>query len=140
MKILKNILMGLMSGFTMMTISLLFIVLFESELGEILTKTSILKSILSSALIGVTFYLGSLIYENDKLAMGLKTLIHMGSGLIVFYLGAIFAEWIPLYGGIGALIGFVLFTLAISFSIWFGYYLYYKKEAKKINAQIHNRQ
>ena len=44
-------------------------------------------------LISVGFYIPSLIYENEKLALWLRTLIHMTIGTIVYLLTAYFAGW-----------------------------------------------
>jgi fatty acid desaturase len=86
--------------------------------------------------IGVGFSLPSIVYEREDLSMPLKVLIHMGTGMIVYFLAVLYAGWIPASLGIGALIISLLIGISIAVVIWFGFYLYYREEALKINKQI----
>lgn len=138
--ILKNTVLGIMLGFTIMTISLTLTLLIEKDVNSYLTKEVLLTNILWSAIVGIVFYVGSIVYRYDKIAAPLQITIHMGSGLIVFAIAAYFSKWMPIEAGPLAIILFIIIALIVSFGIWFGYYLYYKNEAQKINKEIKNRQ
>jgi len=90
-------------------------------------------------LVGVGFVLPSMVYENERLAMWLRVLIHMGIGFVVFFITASYAGWIPVESGTGATILFIVMTTATSFLIWTVFYLYNKSIAKKINEQLRNK-
>lgn len=140
MKIVKKVLLGIMSGFTIMVVTMLIILLVTKDnYSEYITKEAIIRNIWCSALVGIAFYLPAMIYENKKMPKGFQVLFHMGLGYLVFFPISIYAKWIPISKGVTAIIGFVLFTVVISFSIWFGFYLYYKKEAKMITQKLRER-
>lgn len=138
-KIVKQSVIGVMFGFTMMTLSLLVIVLISNDLSQIVTKESILSSIIVSAIVGITFNVGSLVYDS-KLPRILQTLIHMGVGMTVFFIGAYFAKWIPMEAGLPAVLGFIIFAFVVSFAIWGGFLIYYHLEAKSIYKQLKNKE
>ncbi len=138
-KIIKKTLLGIMLGFTIMVFSLFILLLTVDDSSIYLTKESILTNIWVSAVVGIAFYLPSLVYENNKISKVLKTLIHMGIGYIVFFPLAIYARWIPTDYGSVVVVVVICFMLVVSWGIWFGYYLYYKHEAKLINKKILER-
>ena len=102
------------------------------------TANEYLKQLICSAVVGIAFALPTLIYENEKLSQGIKCLIHLGIGFIIYFITAFIAGWLPISLGIGIVISSVLIIIALSFVIYFFFWLYYKNEAKKINQKIKN--
>lgn len=89
-------------------------------------------------LISVGFYIPSLIYENEKLALWLRTLIHMTIGTIVYLLTAYFAGWMA-----SDLVGTalrLLIALGAAAIIWLCIFLYIKGQARKMNQKIKEKQ
>jgi hypothetical protein len=135
-KVIRNIVLGIILGLAMMTFSLLFVLLFVQDVSEILTRENMIRNIWCGALVGVSFYLPSLIYEQEKLPRSIQTIIHMGIGFIVYFIVAIYAQWIPTTAGPWAIVGFVVFGILGALTIWFAFYLYYKNEATRINQKL----
>lgn len=102
-----------------------------------LTKQLLLRSILASAVVGVSFSVPSFIY--DHIPKSYQMLFHMGIGYLVFFPLAFYAHGIPVDAGIYAVIGTILFMIIVSFSIWLGFYFYYKRKAKLINQSIQKK-
>lgn len=134
--ILKNTVLGIMLGLTMISISLTLVLLLQKDVSDYLTKESLLTNMGCSAVIGIVFYVGSIVYRYDKISPLFQVMIHLGLGLMTTAIGAYIAKWIPIEDGPIAIILFALAILIVSFGIWFGFYLYYKNEAKKINQKI----
>ncbi|WP_162140246.1 DUF3021 domain-containing protein [Haploplasma axanthum] len=138
-KIIKKIGLGIMTGFTIMTITMLIILLATKDVSEYLTKENMIRNIWCSAVVGIAFFLPSIIYDNDSIPQSIQTTIHMGIGYVIFFPLAIYAKWIPTNEGNGVIIITIITMLLISFGIWFGFYLFYKNEAKLINKKINDR-
>lgn len=100
------------------------------------TANEYLKQLICSAVVGIAFALPTFIYENEKLSQGIKCLIHLGIGFITYFINAFIAGWFPIGLDIKIVIGSVLIIIALSFVIYFFFWLYYKNEAKKINQKI----
>ena len=91
---------------------------------------------IGSMLVGIGFVLPTLIYGSEKLSLFIKTIIHLGIGVPFFFAVGFFLGWLPKNLGIGNIFLMILSSIAISFVIWFGFYLYYKNEGKLINKQL----
>ena len=89
-------------------------------------------------LISVGFYIPSLIYENEKLALWLRTLIHMVIGTAVYLLTAYFAGWME--SGIGRIAQGLLIALGSAAVIWLCIFLYIKAQVRKMNRKIKEKQ
>lgn len=95
-------------------------------------------SALCSIVISIGFFVPSLIYENERLALWLRTLIHMVIGTIVYLLTAYLAGWMEAdLGGVALELLIALGAAAIS---WLCIFLYIKGQAKKMNQRIKERQ
>ena len=104
--------------------------------------TNYIKYSIAAMVIGVGFALPSMVYRREDLSMPVKVLIHMGTGITIYILVSLYAGLIPTSLGIGPLITSLLTGIGIAlviFGIWFGFYLYHRKEAQKINKQIKKR-
>ena len=98
------------------------------------------KMAIGSMITGIAFYVPSLVYQNEKLSKGLQVFIHMGIGLITYISVGLYVGWIPLQAGAWAIAGTIVIAAVVSFLIWFGFYLYYRQEAKRINAKLKEKQ
>ena len=95
---------------------------------------------IGSMVTGIAFYVPALVYQNEKLSKGLQVLIHMGIGLVTYISVGLYVGWIPLQAGAWAITGTIVSAVVVSFLIWFGFYLYYRLEAKRINAKLKEKQ
>ncbi len=133
-------LLGIAMGCTIAVIVLLIGIAINEEAFFTMTGGEFTTQMICGMLVGVGFVLPSMVYENERLAMWLRVLIHMGIGFVVFFITATYAGWIPLESGTGATILFIVMAIATSFLIWTVFYLYNKSIAKKINEQIKHKQ
>lgn len=136
MKLLKMILNGIAWGCTICTFVL---ITGSAAMGDAflsLSANDFIRHAVGSMIVGIGFTVPSLIYENENLRMGIKTLIHMGIGFIIYFIVALNVHWIPVDFGWGITILAILIALIVGFAIWAGYYLYNKREAKKLNQRL----
>lgn len=135
-KIIGLIGKGIMMG---CTISCLVCIVGVAMIGNewfISSPRSYILQIVAAMVVGIGWVVPSIVYESEKLSYGIKILIHMTIGLIVYIPCAIYMKWLPLEGGIIAVILELLAVIAIAFIIWLGFFLYYRKEATNMNDKI----
>lgn len=135
-KFLGRTFLGIAWGCTINCLVMLIISFSEGKIY--FTANEYLKQLICSAVVGIAFALPTFIYENEKLSQGIKCLIHLGIGFITYFINAFIAGWFPVGVDIGIVISSVLIMIALSFVIYFFFWLYYKNEAKKINQKIKN--
>lgn len=135
-KFLGRTFLGIAWGCTINCLVMLIISFSEGKIY--FTANEYLKQLVCSAVVGIAFALPTFIYENEKLSQGIKCLIHLGIGFITYFINAFIAGWFPVGVDIGIVISSVLIMIALSFVIYFFFWLYYKNEAKKINQKIKN--
>jgi hypothetical protein len=99
-----------------------------------------IRSAICAMIVGVSFFVPTLVYYNDALPMGIRVLIHMGTGLIVYFPSAFIAGWIPISLGVGIIILDIVVMLVIAWIIWLCFYLSNKSMAKRINERIREKQ
>jgi CDP-diglyceride synthetase len=133
-------LLGIAMGCTIAVIILLVRIAISGEAFFAMTGTEFTTQMICGMLVGVGFVLPSMVYENERLAMWLQVLIHMGIGFVVFFITASYAGWIPVESGTGATMLYIGIAIAFSFLIWTVFYLYNKSIAKKINEQLKHKQ
>lgn len=138
-QIMKKIILGIALGCTIFTFILLFTQAFGAEAFFDAVTNDFITQALYCMFVSTVFSVLGLAYEYEQLSYPLQILIHMGGGLIVYFIVAYFAHWLPLEAGMGILVTSIIFMVALSFLIWFGFYLYYRYEAKKMNAKISDR-
>ena len=137
-KIVCNTICGICLGCTVFTL-LGIILAFIDNKYLMMTSSEFIINAICSIVSGVGFYLPSIVYENDKISRGLQVLVHMGVGLTVYLVCSFYAGWIPVERGILVTITSIIIMITISFIIWFGFYIYNKNEAKKINAKLQEK-
>lgn len=138
-KIIRNVLMGIALGCTVFVIISIIFALINGD-SSMYTTDEFIKNAICSMIVGVGFSLPAIVYDNDKMSMGIKVLIHMGIGISVYLIIAFIAGWIPVKEGLGAILTTILIAIIISFIIWFFFYLYNKNEVKKLNTKIRETQ
>lgn len=133
MRLFKEVLRGISWGCTIMVLIGIIFVLFGQSpfVGE-----NYIFQAVCAMIVGIGYSVPSIVYENEQLSLGMKFLIHMGTGSIIYFPIAYFAGWLPTQMGRGVMILCVIFMIAISFLVWLGFYLYYKRECKNINKAI----
>lgn len=139
-KIIFRIIIGIAWGCTICTLIGLVGAIMNDDTFFQITKQAYIKQVVCSIITGIGFSLPTIIYDTDKVSNGLKALIHMGTGLTIYFIAAFYAGWIPTENGIGLMIATIIFATVFAFAIWLGFYLYYKREAKKINQKIRDIQ
>ena len=138
-KIMLYILRGSGMGCTIFTLScIVFDIIWKGSF--LLDYWNYTKMAIGSMITGIAFYVPSLVYQNEKLSKALQVFIHMGIGLLTYLGVGCYVGWIPLQAGAWAVVAAIASAIAISFCIWFGFYLYYRQEAKRINAKIKEKQ
>jgi uncharacterized membrane protein YciS (DUF1049 family) len=135
-KILNYTLKGIANGCLWLVFyGILFYVLPNREPFENLMNHYPIQAA-GSILVGIAFVLPAIVYDCEKLSFPIKIIIHMGTGLTVFFITAFYLGWIPRGAGVYNTLLFVLGGIIIGFIIWFGFYLYYKRESRRINKKI----
>lgn len=123
-----------------LSLSLFVIIAMVIEMGNggelLFYQWTYSKMAIGSMIIGIGFSVPSLVYENANLPYATKVLIHMGSGSVVFIIVSSVVGWIPFGYGWKACVISIASGLGIAFLLWFGFSLYYKNEAKKLNERL----
>lgn len=135
-KYLKNSLMGASWGLTINMVFLIISVSINENFLKSISQFDFIKYAVCAVIVGLGFWLPSVIYDNPNIAMPVKIVVHLGIGFFIYFAAAIFAGWINtdygvLYAVISVAIG-ILFTVLI----YICFYLYYRKEAKVMNTKI----
>lgn len=135
-EVIKNLFIGLAGGCLVLTLISIFAFSLGYENYISNFTANYVKYSLVAMVIGVGFSISSVVYEREDLSMPMKVLIHMGTGITVYILAVLYAGWIPEFLGVDILLISLLIGILIALVIWFGFYLYYREEALKINKQI----
>lgn len=136
-KLLGRTLLSIAWGCTVNCLVMLLIAIIQGEVS--FTMTEYVKQLICSAVVGIAFGVPTLIYDNERLPQGIKFLIHMGIGFIVYFIVAFIAGWFPTDMGAGIFVTSVLIMIVLSFVIYFFFWLYYRNEAKEINSKINQK-
>lgn len=102
----------------------------------VMENYSFSKMVIGCMLVGLGFGAPTIVYKNDRLALPMQCVIHLGIGCIIYTLVAFNVGWIPAEKGLGFCFGAILGQLAIAVIIWIAFLLYYKKMAEEINRKI----
>ena len=136
MKLLKLIGNGIAWGCTICMFILITGSLIAGDGFLAMTSERFLAQAIGSIIVGIGFTVPSLIYSRESLSRGMQTLIHMGTGFFIYFLVALNLGWIPVEFGWQMTVLSILIAVAFAFAIWFGFYLYNKREAQKLNQQL----
>ena len=136
---LKNILLGICLGSALFVVTGVVFDVINSGNFQ-LSNWAYTKMAIGAIVVGMGFSVPSKIYDNDKLSLGIQTLIHMGIGCTVFVIVAFAVGWIPTAAGWLTCVLVILGQLLISFLIWMVFAFYYRKMAKRMNEKIDRMQ
>lgn len=135
MKLFKMIFNGITWGCTICTLILICIAATNGEIFS-MDSTLFIKYAIGSMIVGMGFTVPSLIYDKKNLSIKIQTLIHMGCGFGVYLPIACCLGWLPVSMGWKAVALPLAFAVITAFAIWYGFYLYYKREAQRINTRL----
>ena len=94
------------------------------------------KMVVGCVIIGLGFGVPTVIYQNEKLPMPIRVIIHMGIGCTIYTIVAYAVGWMGGAATIGRGILSAVIHLGIASIIWFLFMRYYRAEARKINERI----
>ena len=135
-KIISLILKGILWGISISAMVTLVIAIFTKDTSLTIPKADYIKYTLYSAVVGMGFYVPSIVYEYENISNIFKFIIHMGIGFSIFMICAFICGWIPVNYGLKAVVAVILTWAFISTVIWFLFYMYYRKEANDINKKL----
>ena len=138
-KVLKNLGFGAAFGSLMMNLTMLCFYLSGGAQVMTYIVEDYRRQLLCSLVVGITFCLLSMVYDLPGWSWGLKVLVHMGGGMAVYFVVAVWAGWMPLQAGVGPALLFLAIGLAFAFLIWLGFFLYNFSEAKRLNQALHEK-
>ena len=94
------------------------------------------KMVVGCLLIGLGFGVPTIVYQNEKLPVPIKVIIHMGIGCTVYTIVAYAVGWMGSAATIGQGILSAAVHFGIAFIIWVLFMRYYRVEARKMNERI----
>ena len=94
------------------------------------------KMVIGALIIGIGFGAPTVVYSSDKLPMPMKVLIHMGIGLIIYFIVAANEGWMGDGSSPVMTICIVIGQLFVTFLIWLIFMIHYRREAKRMNERI----
>ena len=94
------------------------------------------KMVVGCLIIGLGFGAPTVVYQNEKLPLPIRVIIHMGIGCTVYTIVACAVGWMGGAATIGKGILIAAIHLGLAFVIWFLFMRYYRAEAKKMNDRI----
>lgn len=136
-KILVRTFLGIAWGCTVNCIVCLIIAFINGNIS--FTANEFLIQLTASSIAGIGFTLPTIVYKSERLSQGIKILIHLGIGFVIYFPTAFLAGWIPKEAGILTVILFTAIAVAAFFVIYFFFLLYHKSEAKNMNRKIEEK-
>lgn len=94
------------------------------------------KMVLGCIVIGFGFGVPSIVYNKENLPMPIKIIIHMGIGCITYTIVAYLVGWIGFSSSIIQGIMMIIIQILIAFIIWLGFFVFYRKEARRLNDRL----
>lgn len=135
MNLFKMIFRGISWGATIFTFIMIGIAAAGGETFS-MNAALFIKHAVGCLIVGMGFTIPSLIYEKKSLSIKIQSLIHLGCGFLIYFPVACYLGWIPVSLGWQMILFTLAFAIITAFAIWYGYYLYYKWEATRINKKL----
>lgn len=133
--IAKKLWNGVLYGSTMFALSLLLIdIIFDSSLTVLPHQYA--RIVIGAVCIGVGFVLSSLIYEEDRIPFSLRTVIQLLICVFTILIAFVISGGIPNGSGFGTGAVFVLIEICVGFVFWFGNFIHFFREARRIKAKL----
>lgn len=135
--VMKYILYGISLGCTFFVVMCLSFSVWGGE--DILMSISkdFTRQSIGAMIVGIACGGTSIVYQFERPCRFVKVIIHFCVGMGVFYPVGIYLGWIPFYPDriIFTVLQF-LSSCGIFMLIWFGFYLFNRNEAKRINKRL----
>ncbi|MBO1910265.1 DUF3021 domain-containing protein [Sporosarcina sp. 6E9] len=93
-----------------------------------------MKNSLGSIFCGWFFTVSPLYFENTRLRLSQQTALHFATVVVSYFILAFGIGWIP-FTLKSFLVMFAMFIF-IYFIFWTAFYLYFRKQAQKLNAEL----
>lgn len=133
--IIKKIRDGILYGCAMFSFSLFLIdYVFSGSLTVLPHQYA--RIIIGAICIGVGFVLSSLIYEEDRIAFFVRALIQLIICIATLAIAFVISGGIPNGTGFGTGAVFVLIEICVGFVFWFGNFIHFFREARRIKAKL----
>lgn len=102
--------------------------------NEVMNSDIFVKNTLAVMINGWFFTVSPLYFENENLKLYQQTALHFGTVILFYFILAFGIGWIP-FTAQSALLNLALFIF-VYLIIWLGFYLYYRNQAKQLNAEL----
>lgn len=131
--ILMRSMLGIMFGSFLALVTTFSVIYFGNK--EVLDAAMFVKNAAGSVLCGWLFAVASLLFENEKFSLPVKTALHFAAVSVLYCIIAFVTEWFPFtWMGFVSMLGiFVAFYMII----WLSFYMYFRKQAAKLNEDLH---
>ncbi|WP_203248241.1 DUF3021 domain-containing protein [Sporosarcina beigongshangi] len=101
---------------------------------DVLDGQLFLKNSLGSIFSGWFFTVSPLYFENTNLRLSQQTALHFITVVVLYFILAFGIGWIPFtWSSFALTLGLFIVVYAI---FWTAFYLYFRKQAKKLNAEL----
>lgn len=134
-KIFKYLFGGIVWGCTFFVLVNLIGAFTAGDRFLYLVREDFVRQALGAILCGVFCAFPAIVYTFDRLPYGLQVGIHFAVGLTGYFVIAYKLGWMPMQG-VGQIAGFIGIGTGIFFAIWFGFYLFNRIEAKRVNERL----
>lgn len=113
----------------------MFAIIYFGEM-ESLNSNTFVKNSFGAVFCGWFFTVSPLYFENKNMNLQQQTTLHFATSALLYFVLAFVIEWIP-FTIISALLNLALFII-VYLIIWTSFYLHFKKEAAKLNAELND--
>ena len=103
---------------------------------DVLDGKLFLKNSLGSIFSGWFFTVSPLYFENTRLRLSQQTVLHFITVFVLYFILAFGIGWIPFT--LKSSLIMLVFFLTVYAITWTVFYLYFKKEAQKLNAELNH--
>lgn len=129
---LTRSLLGIFFG-SFLTLVVLFAVIYIGG-NETLDSSILVKNALGQVFCGWFFTVTPLLFENERLTLPVQTALHFLCVSVLYFIVAFVLGWVPFTaGGFIGILGLFIVVYAI---IWSAFYMYFKKQAEKLNEEL----
>lgn len=129
---LTRSILGIFFG-AFLSVAFTFLFIYTSG-AETLGAQIFVKNTLGSIFSGWFFTVSPLYFENEKLSLAQQTAAHFITVAILYFIVTFGLQWIP-FSLRNALLVLLLFVVVYTI-IWLSFYLYFRKQAEKLNAEL----
>lgn len=101
---------------------------------RMLDGTLFMKNSLGSIFCGWFFTVSSLYFENPNLRLSQQTALHFATVIILYFILAFGIGWVPF--NLTSFFIAIVFFLGFYVIFWTSFYLYFKRQMKKLNEEL----